>query len=153
MYLKLAGHNSNPAENMKERGVSERTQFIYETAFSAYLNLRYGLIATANLQYTSPVNEIQGKTFSDALYSVSLEKQFGRNLKAGISNVLPFAGNFTYRGYQTTSNDFQYHTNGNINLPQFPLFFKLRYHFQSGQRRNRIERSTEVIENQPRRGF
>lgn len=153
MYMKLAGNNSIPAEDMKTMGVSERSQFIYETAFSAYINFRHGFTASANLQYTSPVNEIQGTTFSDALYSVSLEKQFGRNLKAGISSVLPFAGNFTYRGYEVTSNDFQFHTDGNINLPQIPIFFKLRYQFQSGQRRNRIDRPKETIENQPRRGF
>lgn len=153
IYLKLAGQNSNPAENLKVMGVTQRSQFIYETAFSAFINFMHGFTATANLQYSSPLNEIQGTTFSDALYSFSVEKQFGRNLKAGISSVLPFAGNFTYRGYETTSDDFQYRTDGNINLPQFPLFFKLRYQFQSGQRRNRIERLTEVIENQPRRGF
>ena len=129
------------------------TSATYETNVSAYINFRKGFSASAILQYTSPVNEIQGKTYSDALYFISLEKQFAKGPKAGISSALPFAGNFTYHGYEVISPLFSSVSEGNIAMSAFPVFIKLSYQFQSRQKQNRIERHKKVIENQPRKGF
>lgn len=152
-YLKIYELNSTPNEFASIHQIGKRQQLAYETNVSAYINFRKGLSASAILQYTSPVNEIQGKTYSDALYFISLEKQFSKGLKAGISSALPFAGNFTYRGYEVASPLFSSISEGNIAMSAFPVFIKLSYQFQSGQKRNRIERQKEVIENQPRKGF
>lgn len=152
-FLKIYELNSTPNEFASLHQMGKRQQLAFATNFSGYINFKKGFSASAILQYTSRVNEIQGKTYSDALYFISLEKQFAKGLKAGISSALPFAGNFTYRGYEVSSPLFSSVSEGNIAMSTLPIFFKLSYKFQSGQRRNRIERSTEVIENQPRKGF
>jgi hypothetical protein len=90
--------NSTPNKFASLHQIGKRQQLAFATNFSGYINFKKGFSASAILQYTSPVNEIQGKTYSDALYFISLEKQFAKGLKAGIQAhfrlqvILPTAG-------------------------------------------------------------
>jgi hypothetical protein len=112
-----------------------------------------GLTASVIFQYASPVNEIQGTTFSDALYFVSLEKSFSKNLKAGVVSGLPLAKTFTYQGSEVAGPDFYHYSKGEIQLSTVPLWFKISYRFSSGKNVQKIERTGEVPVQEKRKGF
>jgi hypothetical protein len=106
-----------------------------------------------NFQYTSPVNQIQGNTFSDALYFFSLEKSFSKNLKAGVVSGLPLAKTFIYQGSEVATSDFNHYSKGEIHFSAIPLWIKINYRFSSGNNRQKIERSKMAPEQEKRKGF
>ncbi len=152
-YLKLYDIHSRPGDPALQENIGERHRSTTETGFSAYSNFGRGFSASGTCQYASPMNQIQGHTFSDALYRLSLEKSFGRGLKAGFTGVLPFAGKFTYRGDEITSPEFNYYSKGVIDMSALPILIKVSYHFQSGIKLNKTDHTREVVDTHKRKGF
>jgi hypothetical protein len=84
-YLKIFDAFSKPNQLAAEHhGIESKHQLVLESGLSAFATFKKGFTASVIFQYASPMNEIQGTTFSDALYFVSLEKSFSKNLKAGL---------------------------------------------------------------------
>ncbi len=152
-YLKLFDVHSIPGDRALQENIGERHRFTRETGASAYSGFRHGFSLSATLQHASPMNQIQGKTFSDALYMLSLEKSFGKGLKAGLTGVLPFAGKFIYRGDEISSPEFTIYSQGVVDMSTLPILVKVNYQFQSGNTRTKTDRTREVVENQKRKGF
>jgi hypothetical protein len=152
-YLKIFDVFSRPNQLASHNGIEPKHQLTLESGLSAFATLGKGFTASVNFQYTSPVNQIQGNTFSDALYFVSLEKSISKNLKAGIVSGLPLANTFTYQGSEVTGPDFYHYSKGEIQLSSVPLWFKISYRFSSGKNVQKIERTSEVPVQEKRKGF
>lgn len=152
-YLKLSDVYSVPNSLASENNISECHKTVLESGLSAYINFKFDITATVTFQYTSPMNEIQGISFSDPLYFISIEKTFANKLKAGIVSGIPFTKNFTYYGNETAGSGFESYANGVVHLPAFPLWFKLSYQFSTGKKQTKIERSKTEPEPEKRKGF
>ncbi len=152
-YVKLFDASSNPYQAAREHAVESRHQLVLESGLSAYVAFGRDFTASATFQYTSPMNEIQGNSFSGALYFLSLEKAFAKGLKAGVVSGLPLAKDFTYQGYEFESSRFSHRSTGKLNLSSVPLWIKISYQFASGGKRQKIERATSVPEREIRKGF
>jgi outer membrane cobalamin receptor len=152
-YFKLSDVYSIPNSLATENNISECHKAVFESGLSAYVNFKFDITATFTFQYTSPMNEIQGISFSDPLYFISLEKTFANKLKAGIVSGIPFTKNFTYYGNETSGPGFENYAKGELHLPAFPIWFKLSYQFSSGKKQAKIERSKTEPESEKRKGF
>jgi hypothetical protein len=115
--------------------------------------LKHDLAFSLSFQYASPKNNIQGNSFSDALYLLSVEKTLKQKIKIGITSGLPFAKSFTYQGSEISDGNFYSHNEGNIKMSTFPIWFKLSYQIKSGKNRDKINRAKEEIDNLPKKGF
>jgi hypothetical protein len=102
---------------------------------------------------TAQKNNIQDKTFSDALYFISLDKTFEKKLKVGIVSALPFVENFVYQGTEINAQNFSSHYTGNLQLPTIPLMFRFSYQFSSGKKVAITERRQEEIDKRPKPGL
>jgi hypothetical protein len=152
-YLKIFDAFSSPSQLASLHRIKPKHQLVMETGLSAFATLGKNFTASVNFQYTSPANQIQGNTFSDALYFISLEKSISKNLKAGIVSGLPLAKAFTYQGSEVTAPDFYHYSKGEIQLSSVPLWIKISYRFSSGKNVQKIERTGEVPVQEKRKGF
>ncbi len=152
-YLKIFDAFSKPNQLVAEHQIESKHQLVLESGLSAFATFKKGFTASVIFQYASPMNEIRGNTFSDALYFVSLEKSFSKNLKAGIVSGLPLAKTFTYQGSEVVGPDFYHFSKGEIQLSTVPLWFKISYRFSSGKNVQKIERTGEVPVQEKRKGF
>ena len=98
-------------------------------------------------------NDIQGSSYSDVLYFLSLEKTFKQKIKLGIVTAMPFTRSFTYNGSNINGENFQSTYEGNVIMPAIPFWFKLGFQFNSGKNRNKISREKEEIDNTQKKGF
>jgi hypothetical protein len=152
-YLKIFDAFSKPNQLAADLQVESKHQLALESGLSAFATFKKGFTASVNFQYTSPVNQIQGNTFSDALYFFSLEKSFSKNLKAGVVSGLPLAKTFIYQGSEVATSDFNHYSKGEIHFSAIPLWIKINYRFSSGNNRQKIERSKMAPEQEKRKGF
>jgi hypothetical protein len=151
-YLKIMDVHSVPNHHSPEF-IESRNKMAFESGFSAYASFKYGITASAILRYSSPLNEIQGTSFSGALYFVSLEKAFAKGMKAGVVSALPFAKTFTYQGSRTSAPDFESYSKGEIQMSAVPFWFRFTWQFSSGGKREKIERSKMEFERENKKGF
>jgi hypothetical protein len=152
-YLKIFDAYSKPNQLPAKHQIESKHQLVLESGLSAFATFKKGFTASVIFQYASPMNEIQGNTFSDALYFVSLEKSFSKNLKAGIVSGLPLAKTFTYQGSEVAGRDFYHYSKGEIQLSSVPLWIKISYRISSGKNLQKIERTGEVPVLEKRKGF
>jgi len=152
-YLKMSGIRTIPGEEASEFGIAVRKEITYECGLSAVASFGHDWVFGFRIQYYNPRTGIQTTQFSDALYFVSLDKSFKDKLKVGIVSGLPFKESFVYNGTETNGPGFDRRYQGNVLLPEFPLWFSVRYQFKSGKNVTRIHRETEKIDPTPRRGF
>ncbi|MGC9353218.1 MAG: TonB-dependent receptor [Mariniphaga sp.] len=152
-YLKLFYAFSMPNQLAAEHQVESKHKLVLESGLSAFATFKKGFTASINFQYTSPANQIQKDTFSDALYFVSLEKSISKNLKAGIVSGLPLTKTFTYQGSEVAGPEFYNYSKGEIQLSSVPFWFKISYRFSSGKNLQKIERTGEVPVQEKRKGF
>jgi outer membrane cobalamin receptor len=152
-YLKIFDAYSKPNQLPAKHQIESKHQLVLESGLSAFATFKKGFTASVIFQYASPMNEIQGNTFSDALYFVSLEKSFSKNLKAGIVSGLPLAKTFTYQGSEVAGRDFYHYSKGEIQLSSVPLWIKISYRFSSGKHVQKIERIKMAPEQEKRKGF
>lgn len=137
----------------KEHAVENRHNLAFESGLSVIVAFKYDISASLTTQYTSPKNNIQGNSFSGALYFISLEKTFKQKIKVGIVSGLPFTKTFTYQGSEIEGSNFYSHYEGNVKLSAVPLWFKFSYQFRSGKNRENANHVAEEIENLPKKGF
>jgi hypothetical protein len=152
-YLKIFDSFSKPNQIAAEYQIESKHKLVLESGLSAFTTFGKDFTASVIFQYASPMNEIQENTFSDALYFVSLEKSFSKNLKVGIVSGLPLAKTFTYQGSEVISGNFRHYSKGEIQLSTVPLWFKISYRFSSGQDRQRIDHSRVAPKQEIRKGF
>lgn len=133
--------------------IENRHKIAIESGLSAIITFKRDITASLLFQYNSPETDIQGMSFSGALYFISLEKTINQKFKVGIVSALPFSKSFTYQGNEIEAKDFYSHSEGKIKMSAFPIWFKFKYQFSSGKKGNRINRAKEKIQNMPKKGF
>jgi hypothetical protein len=151
-YIKLSALYTSVNQLAKEYSIDNRNGFQLESGLSAIASFKHDFTFSFNFQYSSSKIDIQGKSFSDMLYFLSLEKAV-RRFKIGIVSAIPLMRSFTYQGSEIHGSNFYSHSEGNVQMPLIPFWFKLSYQFSSGKSRNKIDRSGEEFENLPKKGF
>ncbi len=130
-----------------------RQRFAYEIGLTGIVSLPYSFTASAQLSYTSPLLEVQRTLYSDPLYFLALEKEFGIPLKAGITTALPFGRNFIYSGSLISMEGFENRQEGIIHLSRIPVLLKVAYSFHRGAERKKLERSRDGLDLRESNGF
>jgi hypothetical protein len=152
-YIRLFGQHTSPNELARQYAVSDRRQMVFESGFSTVLWLKRDFDISFIFQYATPKNNIQDNWYCGALYFLSFEKTLFRNFKAGIVSGLPMKKTFVYTGSEISAPDFSSHNEGVITLADISAWFKMSYQFNSGNKREKINREKEVIDNLPKKGF
>ena len=152
-YLKLTRIYTRGNNLAKQYDIDNIHGIAFESGLSAIVTFKYDIVASLQFQYKSPLVDIQNISFSDALYFISLEKTFWQKFKIGVMSALPFTKRFTYQGTEISGENFYSHSEGNIKLPAFPVWFKFNYQFNSGKTSNGVNNSKEDIDNLPKKGF
>ncbi|HUX94585.1 MAG TPA: TonB-dependent receptor [Bacteroidales bacterium] len=152
-FIKAFRLNTSGNELAKSFFIADKNSYGFESGLSAIASFKHDLAFSLNFQYNSEKFDIQGKSFSDLLYFVSLEKSFRQKIKVGISSALPFTRTFTYNGSEICGPDFQSHYEGKVNMSTMPVWVKIGYQFNSGRKREKIDREKEEIVNLQKKGF
>lgn len=152
-FLKLTEIFTTCGNLAKQYDIHNRRGLAFESGLSAIATFKYDIVASLQFLYNSPLIQIQTKSFSDALYIVSLGKTFNQKFKVGISSALPLLKTFTYHGEEIKGANFYSYSNGNIRLSAVPLWLKFTYTFNSGKMLNRFATNKEDIDNMPKKGF
>lgn len=144
---------TNPNTMGLENGLKASQKMAWHASISAYTLLPGEITASLVFNYSTPLPDLQVTQFSDALYFLSIEKDFGKGFRAGLISAIPFAGSFAYKGSEINGTGFSDYSTGEILMSNVPFWVKLNYQFSSGQKRESIERRREEIESIQRRGF
>jgi len=152
-YLKLYQLNSYVNRLAGEYKVEDRRGFGFESGLSGILSFKKDLALSFVFQYNSPKNWIQGNSFSDPLYFVSVDKIFRKKIKVGAGSGLTLTKHFIYNGSESTGGNFYSRYKGIARINAVPVWIKLGYQFNSGKVRARINREKEEIDNPSRKGF
>ncbi|MCF8236354.1 MAG: TonB-dependent receptor [Bacteroidales bacterium] len=137
----------------KHYGTGNKSNLVLESGISSILSFKNDYALSVIFQFETAKESIQGNTYDDALYFISLDKTFKNKLKIGIVSALPFAGNYIYQGSEIDAPDFSSNYTGNLKLPAIPLMFRVSYQFEVGMQRASIKRETEKLDTRPRQGF
>lgn len=133
-------------------GLKERNLPGYTISASANVKLPLKIVGSIRYSYQSPQLRIQTKYYSDALYFISLQRQFNQ-LKVGVKTAIPFSEKFNYYGTSGSTDNLAYESEGNILLQQIPLFFNISYRFDKGSEVNKSKREKIGIEKRQKKGF
>jgi outer membrane receptor protein involved in Fe transport len=152
-YLKLLTLQTISNDLAKQYDITNRQIFAFESGLSTIITFKYDITASMRFQYNSPNIEFQGKSFSDALYFMAVEKTFNKKFKIGIKSALTFTKSFTYHGNEFIGKNFYNHSEGNIKLNALPVWLTFSYDFKSGKSSDRTNNSNEDIYNMPKKGF
>jgi hypothetical protein len=152
-YLNLFYLNTEGNSLASQYNIDNRHKIVFQSGISAIASFRHEITASLNFQYNSPNMQIQEINFSDALYFIGLEKGFLNKCKFGIKTALLFRRTFAYHGTEVEGVNFYSHSEGNIQLSGFPVWFNFRYQFNSGKKINKIDRVKENIDNKQKKGF
>ena len=152
-YMRFFEVSLLPNSFATDNNLGKKQEFGWATGFSVVASFKKDITASGVFQYASPLSEIQGRSFHDALYFISVEKSFRHGIKAGFSSAVPFSKSLVYQGSEIVSPDFHSYSSGNIKMSAVPVFIKITYQFSSGNKRDRINRTKEEIDNLPRKGF
>jgi outer membrane cobalamin receptor len=152
-YFKLFNIYTTGNNLAKQFDIASRHRIAFESGLSAIVTLKFDIVASLQFQYNSPEIDIQSMSFSDALYFISLEKNFMQKFKVGIMSALPFSKSFTYHGMEIKGENFYNHSEGNVKVSVLPLWLKLTYQFNSGKKVNKIDRVKEEVDKMPKKGF
>lgn len=152
-YIKFFLEHALPTEQI--RGVYLKNTRNQGIAFglSSALTFDHAITAALSMQYSSPKIGVQTRSYSGLLYFLTIDKAVQTNLKLGVSLAPLFVGQYTYRGMETKVADFAFASEGNIQLPKLPLFFKASYQFGMGKNHVWVERNTEIIDNRVKTGL
>jgi outer membrane receptor protein involved in Fe transport len=137
----------------KQYDVKNRNDLVFELGFSSVLSFRHNFALSAIFQYNTARNNIQDNAFSDALYFISLDKTFKKNLKVGIVSALPFTKNFVYQGSEIEAQNFSSQHTENLKLPTVPFMLRVSYQFNIGKNRAVITRDWEEVDTRPKTGL
>jgi len=137
----------------KQYGIKNKSNLVFESGISSILSFKNDFALSVIFQYETAKENIQDNGYDEALYFISLDKTFKKNLKVGIVSALPFAKNFIYQGSEVHAPDFSSSYTGNLKLPTIPLMFRIRYQFSKGMKRANIKREQEKVDTRPKQGF
>jgi hypothetical protein len=152
-FLKVFNIQTEVNSSTFQHELTNRQEIAIESGLSAIATFKHKLALSFQFQYNSPRIYIQNRQFSDPLWFVSMEKGIGENLKIGVTGALLFAGNFTYTGNEIQSNQFYSYSEGNLQLPTLPVWFKIRYQFNKGRKSSQRNRVNEDVIEIPKKGF
>jgi len=151
-WFRIYDRYTSVNELTKSYAIRNRHNPVFESSLSAVASFKRDVTASFVIQYNTPKNNIQGNSYSDALYFISLEKTFKHKIKAGIVSAIPFTKSFIYSGSEYEESGFYSHYEGNVSF-SMPFWFKLSYQFNTGKRKDKISRDKEEIDNLPKKGF
>jgi hypothetical protein len=137
----------------KQHFINNRQSFGMESGLSSILSLKKDYSMSFIFQYSTPRNNIQGNSFSDPLYIFSLEKTFKHKIKAGIVCAIPLKKSMIYQGSETEAPDFYSNYKGMLQVPAFPVWFKLSYQFNKGAKKGKGSQLPEDFEGIPKKGL
>lgn len=152
-YLQLFNQSTVGNDLAKQYAIKNRNGLALESGLSAILSFKKELSLSFTFQYATPKNEIQGNSYCDALYFVSLEKTFNQNIKIGLVSGIPFAKSFVYKGSDIEGSNFSGHYQGNVKMSAIPVWFKISYQFNSGKKRDKMNHTKDEIDLLPKKGF
>ena len=152
-YLSLFETSSRVDPSTGVYSFEKRRNWAYRSGVSAIVTLKHDFTASLQFQYNSPQYWIQGKSFSDPLYFLSLEKTIHNKYKVGITSGLPFTRSFTYQGSEMRGMNFHGHSRSNIRMSAFPVWLKFSYRFSSGKKTGMIQREREQVDDRRIKGF
>jgi hypothetical protein len=152
-YIKIFNLQTLGNDLAKKYAIDDKNRLGIESGLSAIASFKHDIACSLTLQYNSAKYDIQGSSFSDVLYFLSVEKTFKQKIKVGIVSAMPFTRSFTYNGSEIDGPDFHSYYVGNVKMSAIPFWFKLGFQFNSGKNRNKISREKEEIDNLPKKGF
>jgi hypothetical protein len=152
-YVRVYEEYTESNAQTKQYGIMNRQSPCYETGLSAILSFKDEWACSFVFQYATPHNNIQGNTYSDPLYFLSIEKTCNKKIKIGMKSAFLFNRTFVYQGADIESADFSSHYKGMINMSSIPVWFNLCYQFSTGKKRVKIERINEEPDIKPKQGF
>lgn len=152
-YANLFSLNTSVNSVALEYGIVNKQNLSLQSGMSVIAGFSHDITASLRFQYSTRSTGIQLETFSDPLYFVAIEKGFLKKYKVTIHSALPFLRSFIYTGSETEGSGFYNRNEGTIRLSRIPLWFTLKYQFNSGNKVKRIDRTKEEISNMPSRGF
>ena len=152
-YIKVFGLQTSGNNIAKYYSIGNKNSMGLESGLSAIASFKHDIACSLTLQYNSTRYDIQGSSYSDVLYFLSVEKTFKQKIKLGIVSAMPFTRSFTYNGSKINGENFQSTYEGNVIMPAIPFWFKLGFQFNSGKNRNKISREKEEIDNSQKKGF
>jgi hypothetical protein len=152
-YFRLYYLLTKGNELAKQHYIGNRRLSGIESGLSAILSFKKNYSLSFIFQYSTPRNTIQGNTFSDPLYIISFEKTFKHKFKAGVVCAIPLKKSMVYQGSQTEARDFYYEYKGKLEVPMFPVWFKLSYQFNKGKKGEKANRLPDDFESIPKKGL
>ena len=152
-YIRLSNLHTAVNSYTRQYNIHNRQRIVFESSMSAIASFKHDIVVSLQFQYNSPQLYTQMISFSDLLYFISVEKKIKQDFKIGITCALPFTKKFTYEGSEIKGEDFFSHSEGNIRLSAFPLWFKLTYQFNSGKKSNKTHGSDDGVEVVQKKGF
>ncbi len=138
---------------MRQHGRENKNNLVFESGISSILSFKNDFALSVIFQYATAKENIQDNAYCDALYFISLDKTFKKNLKVGIVSALPLTENFIYQGAEINAPNFSSTYEGNLKLPTIPLMFRVSYQFGTGKIRANIKREKENVDTRPKQGF
>lgn len=152
-YIKVFRVSTEGNSLARRYGIIDRGRVAFESGLSAIVTFRYDIVGSMQFRYSSPGIDIQGKSFSDALYFIAIEKTFKKRFKAGIKSALPFSKSFTYQGYEISGEEFYSHSEGKVLLTSLPVWLTFSFQFKSGKESGHSDRTNEDVLSMPKKGF
>ncbi|WP_462317566.1 TonB-dependent receptor [Marinilabilia sp.] len=152
-YFRVFHLETDPGELAKSNHISPEKKWTSEWGFGLSWQIKNGVSFSASGMQRADVHHIQSSSFEDFLYFLSLEKTFFKNLSVGITSAVPFAEEVTYQGHSLVGNGFTENSQDNILTSKFPFWFKIKYSFSAGLKRDRIHNSDEFESKRVRKGF
>ena len=152
-YIRIFGLQTSGNNIAKYNSIADKNSMGLETGLSSIASFKHDIACSLTLQYNSKKYDIQGSSYSDMLYFLSVEKTFKQKIKLRIVTAVPLTRSFTYNGSKVNGENFQSTYEGNVIMPVIPFWFKLGFQFDSGKNRNKISREKEEIDNKQKKGF
>lgn len=147
-------HQSTSGNSLaKQYEIKNRGNLVFDAGFSSILSLKHNYTISCSFQYSTVKYNIQDNALCDALYLLSMDKTFKKDLQVGVVAALPFAKTFVYQGSEIEARNFSIGYRGNLKLPVFPIMFRVKYQFHSGKNKTMVNRDKEEVPMRPKSGF
>ena len=105
-YIKIFEIQTSGNDLAKKYSIDDKNRLGLESGLSAIASFKHDIACSLTLQYNSAKYDIQGSSFSDVLYFLSIEKTFKEKIKVGIVSAMPFTRSFTYNGSEIDGSGF-----------------------------------------------
>ncbi|TKG92819.1 hypothetical protein EYV94_17750 [Puteibacter caeruleilacunae] len=150
-FVKMYEITTSPNQSSRNYGVDRKNWFVFATSFSLTAQIKDDLVASFNLEYSSPQTEIQDNYYDEPLYFLSLDKSY-KKWKFGIISALPFDKYFLYDSNDISGDSFDRTYKGYVNTMLVPIWFKVSFQFNKGKNK-KVRRNHEPQISRARKGF